>query len=90
MNTREKAQWLSEFYAKVAEGGMVQQRPSDVEIWRDVPSDDIGPTLSSLQYLWRIKPEPREWVVYRGNTALYFDDENSTRFEKIKVREVIE
>jgi hypothetical protein len=39
---------------------------------------------------YRIKPEPREWIVYRGNTALYFDNYEGKRFEEIIVREVIE
>jgi hypothetical protein len=59
MTREEKARWLSEIYAAIAEGKTLQYRIGSK--WHDDPMDD-GPYFYSNPEDWRIKPEPRECV----------------------------
>lgn len=85
MDSKDKARKLAEIYQAVADGKQMQFRAIDIDTWFN---NNNGPNLTSDLSLWRIKPEPREWTVYRGALALYFDDEGCR--EKIRVREVRE
>jgi len=59
MNTKEKAKWLSEFYAQVAEGGEAQILVRDK--WLDMWGGQCGPKypdwFNCNPDQWRIKPK---------------------------------
>ena len=84
---RKLAKKLWPILKAYAEGRKIQCKAFGNGAWVD--ETHISKTGFSEYFEYRVKPEPREWIVYRGNTALYFDDSGSS-FEKIKVREVIE
>jgi len=87
VTSRDEAFWLVEFYFRVHLGG-VPQTKNPFGNWI---TQFGGPNLNSDPSLWRIKPKPREWIVYVGSSGLYFKEQHGIRAkEKIKVREVIE
>jgi hypothetical protein len=51
-----KAKWLSEIYAAMSEGKLLEYHING--IW--IEDDTAGPDLNSNPDYWRIKPEPRE------------------------------
>lgn len=65
MTPIEKAKWLADFWAQVAEGKIAQLYLVKDKKWYDVsPEDRAGPDRYSDLSLWRIKPEPRrKWEV---------------------------
>ena len=66
MTREEKARWLSEIYAAMAEGKTVQYLFGNN--WLDYVGD-IGPDMGTNEDIWRIKPEPREAT----HLVAYFD-----------------
>jgi hypothetical protein len=77
MTPQEKAKWLAEFYAAVAEGKTPQTYKSPTE-WTDVAPDNCRemPTIGNDPNRWRIKPEPRRmWM--RASEFTYSKEEAS-------------
>lgn len=74
MNDQEKAKWVSEFYAEVAKGGVMQYLTSNGE-WDDAK---YGPTSCSDPDEWRIKPDEHERLECRVGTQA--DEWNGNRF----------
>jgi hypothetical protein len=71
MTPIEKAKWLAEFWAQIAEGKTAQeffQRK-----WQDIDKNDlVGPDAASNLEKWRIKPEPRRmWLKINYGTPIY-------------------
>jgi hypothetical protein len=69
MTKQEKARWLSEMYAAMADGKQLQyQLIYTGSKWYDNHMDN-GPYFHSNPEYWRIKPEPREVeaLVYQRN-----------------------
>ena len=59
MNMQEKAQWLANFYQKVADGGVMQARTENTP-WVD---QKVGPNIESFsQADWRIKPKTLDLI----------------------------
>jgi len=63
---QEKAKWVSEIYAAVANGDTLQIWHSDTEEWRDATN---GPNLTCREDWWRIKPKPRRMWTANATTA---------------------
>jgi hypothetical protein len=89
----EKAKWLSELYAAVANGEELQVWKSDTDEWRDATS---GPNLSTIEKgWWRIKPKPRRfWVLLNEDgeivdTTRHQARANAWRIAKNYVIEVV-
>ena len=86
MNKENASQFLPLVQA-LADGKQIQVSRKDKSHWMN--SDE--PTFSS-EYLWRIKPEPREFFLYRDDTSddYYVSDTNPPAEwnELIKVREI--
>lgn len=94
MNMQDKAQWLSDFYAKIAQGCEPMCRDSVGHNWE---RSKFGPTLANaIPSLWLAKRKPREFAVFipEDNMAPWLvRDSFSVAAQPgtiIKVREVIE
>ncbi len=72
MTPIEKAKWLSEFYAAIAEGKTAQVQGMNGK-WIDCHTVDYWPGMGSAlnsKHEWRIKPEPqRRWTCNGEETA---------------------
>ncbi|GAG28034.1 unnamed protein product, partial [marine sediment metagenome] len=56
MNTKEKAKWLSDYYAQVADGGEMEICHSEEDGWRGARN---GPDMLTPMERYRIKPKPQ-------------------------------
>jgi hypothetical protein len=94
MTREEKARWLSEMYAAMAEGKTLQYQSGSK--WYDNHMDN-GPYFHSIPEYWRIKSEPREAT----HLVAYFDGcevsgnwvkvpDSWPEYTKVRVTEIIE
>jgi hypothetical protein len=93
----EKAKWLSELYAAVANGEELECWHNDTEEWSTA---HCGPSLTSRTDWWRIKPKPRRfWIrLNKGvpvestdleETAVFWRSTKSTSESVIETVEVL-
>jgi hypothetical protein len=73
MTPIEKAKWLAEFWAQIAEGKTAQVYNTIAQSWNDIPTDNLtGPNAKDDHKPWRIKPEPRRmWLKRNYGTPIY-------------------
>ena len=87
---RDRARILAPVMLAFANGKAVQYRQPNETEWRN--SSDPG---FAGGYLWRVKPEPREFWIYVGNMTNVLNkilpvDGPSPGADYIKVREIID
>jgi len=90
--TREHAKALLPFIQAYAEGRMIQHRRSPNHEWCNA----LIPNFASDPECYRIKPEPREWTLYRAdNNGPYITTTTDAVSgfpvnQRIRVREIID
>ena len=72
MTPQQKAKWLSNFWAQIAEGKKAQEAIGSR--WKDVETNKlVGPNMSSNHYHWRIARDPRNKWEKEGHSVSTYD-----------------
>lgn len=95
--TREEAKHLLPVLEAYAKGKVIQWRfkVNVDKSWRDYNPDHHFSPVSREDWEWRIKPEPREWTMYRyKHEKTWYETTNTSAaidpcVELVRVREIL-
>lgn len=91
---KKQAEWLSDFYTKVAEGGIPQHKEysSTTASYNWLDDVDYGPDFTSDQEAWRVVfPPERVWVSEDGYIAYSIEEVDAYNYKRnTKFKEYVE